>query len=287
MTEYTTLCFPDGEKSCFFCCPPIRPAGYDHIQYKNIIRRILRENNEAFQMHAKDIIPITGFSCWALGYMDKSYGLIGCLLHPAQNGGVDLRYRTDYGEKCERELCPEAKVFSGLALEEKKFWLQLAHGLDSFSFSSRMRNPLFIMMGWGGHLLSLLASKEDYGAITRESFFRSYPFFSTSIPPRPNAYLINWLLNSEGTHILRSPAFKPEFEIFSRRISKALSQTAQQNNPPQHPALHTHLLDLDRDFLDFLRLSARITRTTKEDASVLKKLVDRELEEFRQSLGRI
>jgi len=285
--ENITLCFPDGEKSCFSCCPPIRPAGYEHIQHKNIIRRILRENSEALKKHAENIIPIAGFSCWALGYTDRNHRLIGCLLHPAQNGGVDLRYRTDYGEKCERELCPEAKVFSGLALEEKKFWLHLATGLDSFSYSSRKLNPLFEMMNWGGHLLRLLASKEEYEVFTKESFFRSYPFFSTHIPPKPNVYLIEWLLNSEGTHILKSHAFKSQFEIFSGRISKELCQTAQQCNPPQPPGLHTHLLDLDRDFLDLLRLSARITRTTKEDALALKKLVDRELEEFRQSIGRM
>ena len=285
MTGYTTLCFPDGEKSCFFCCPPIRPAGYEHIQHKNIIKRILRENSESLKTRTEEIIPITGFSCWALGYMDKSHKLIGCLLHPAQNGEVDLRYRTDYGEKCERELCREANVFSALALEEKKFWLHLADGLDSFSYSSRRFNPLFEMMNWGGHLLGLLALKEDYRAFTKESFFRSYPFFTTQLPPKPNVYPIKWLVDSEGTHILKSHAFKSEFEVFSRRISKQLCQTAPQSNFPQPPYLHTHLLDLDPDFLDLLRLSARITRTTREDALALKKLVDRELEEFRQSIG--
>jgi hypothetical protein len=75
--------------------------------------------------------------------------------------------------------------------------------------------------------------------------------------------------------------------MFSGRISKVLCQAAQQNHPRQTLGFHTHLLDLDRDFLDLLRLSARITRTTKEDALALKKLVDRELEEFRQSIGRM
>ena len=75
-----TLCFPDHEKTCFACCPPIRPAGYEHIRYKNIIRRMLRENNEDFLQTKMEIIPITGFSCWALGYLDKSHKLVGCLL---------------------------------------------------------------------------------------------------------------------------------------------------------------------------------------------------------------
>jgi len=285
--ESITLCFPHTGKSCFACCPPIRPPSYEHIQHRNIIRRMLQENTESFNAHAEHKIPITGFSCWALGYLDENHRLIGCLLHPAQNGGVDLRYRTDYGEKCEREFCPEAKVFSGLALEAKNFWLQLADGLDSFSYSSRERNPLFEMMNWGGHLLGLLASNEYRRTFTKESFFQSYPFFSTDTPPRPNAYLIKWLVDGEGTHILKSHSFKSQFEMFSMRLSKTLCQAAQQDNSPQPLDCYTHLLDLDSDFLNLLRLSARITKTTQQNALVLKDLVDKALEEFRQSMGRI
>ena len=286
-SENITLCFPHTGKSCFACCPPIRPAGYEHIQHRNIIRRMLRENSEAFNGHAKDKIPITGFSCWALGYLDKNHRLIGCLLHPAQNEGVDLRYRTDYGEKCAREVCPEAKTFSGLALEAKNFWLHLADGLDSFSYSSRVLNPLFKMMNWGGHLLSLLAADENNRTFKKEPFFQSYPFFSTNNPPRPNAYLMRWLVDREGTQILKSHTFKSKFETFSGHISETLCQAAQQINPPQPLDCHTHLLDLDSDFLNLLRLSARIKKARKQDALALKDLVDKALEEFRQSVGRI
>jgi hypothetical protein len=285
--ENMTLCFPHTGKSCFACCPPIRPASYEHIQHRNIIRRMLQENTEAFDGRAEHKVPITGFSCWALGYLDENHRLMGCLLHPAQNGGADLRYRTDYGEKCEREFCPEAKVFSGLALEAKTFWLQLTDGLDSFSYSSRGLNPLFEMMNWGEHLLSLLASNENHRAFRRESFFQSYPFFSTNTSPRPNAYLINWLVDREGTHILKSQTFRSKFEMLSMHISKTLCQAAQQDNSPQPLDCHTHLLDLDRDFLNLLRLSARIAKTTEQNALALKDLVDRALEEFRQSVERI
>jgi hypothetical protein len=297
MTDLT-LCFPDTGKSCFACCPPIRPAGYEHIQHRNIIKRMLRENNEAFEKHEGEKIPITGFSCWALGYLDKNHRLIGCLLHPAQNGGIDLRYRTGYGEKCEREFCPEAKVFSGLALDDKEFWLHLADGLDSFSYSSRKLNPLFDMMNWGGNLLGSIASNEGYRAFTKKSFFQSYPLLSACNPVKPNVYLIKWLVDREGTHILKSRTLKRAFQIFSARISRKLCQAGRQSNPPlpafrQGPhrgdfeGAFTHQLDLDPHFLDFLRLSAHVTRTSREDALALKNLVDGELEEFRQSMGSI
>ena len=94
-----TFCFPNQEKTCFACCPPIRPADYEHLEYKNIIERILRENTEGFRNRDEGIVQITGFSCWALGYIDGNHRLVGCLLHPAQNKGVDLRHRVGYEKK--------------------------------------------------------------------------------------------------------------------------------------------------------------------------------------------
>jgi hypothetical protein len=279
-TTSITLCFPDREKSCFACCPPIRLAGYEHIQYKNIVRRILRENGDGFNREAEGIVPITGFSCWALGYMDKEHRLVGCMLHPAQNGERDLRYRVDYGEKCQREFCFEAKVFAELKLNEKTFWLHLADGLDCFSYSSRNHNPLVKMMGWGRDLLCLIAFKCEYSVFTRESFFQTYPFFSITIPPRANAYLINWLINKENLHILKSKTFTSDFQAFSMRISKRLSQAV----PNESDGRYVHQLDFDRDFLDLLRLSARILKVNYKDAMFLKKIVDDELKIFGQSL---
>jgi hypothetical protein len=173
----TTLCFPDHQKSCFACCPPIRQAGYEHIEHRNIIERMLRDNTRLFKNPGGKFVPITGFSCWALGYLDSKYRLIGCMLHPIQNNGIDLRYRTGYGEKCRRETCPEEKVFSLLDEEEQKFWLRLAEGLDSFSYSSRKSNPLFNMLGWGSDLLRIIARKENGKRYTKETFFKSYRFF--------------------------------------------------------------------------------------------------------------
>jgi hypothetical protein len=98
---------------------------------------------------------------------------------------------------------------------------------------------------------------------------------------------VKWLVDREGPRILKSHTFKSKFERFSRRISETLCQAAQQINPPQPLDCHTHLLDLDSDFLNLLRLSARITKTTKQDALALKGLVDKALEEFRQSAGNV
>lgn len=97
LQDDSTLCVPDARRSCFACCPPIRPAGYEHIQYRNMVMRMLRENTRDFAAGGGGLI--TGFSCWALGYLDEDFRQVGCLLHPARNHGQDLRYRVGYEEK--------------------------------------------------------------------------------------------------------------------------------------------------------------------------------------------
>jgi hypothetical protein len=273
----STLCFPGNGKSCFACCPPIRPAGYEHIQYKNMVKRILRENTSEYYKKDKGIFPITGFSCWALGYLDRDCRLVGCLLHPAQNEGVDLRFQVDYGKKCQREICPEAKVFLELGIREREFWLHLSDDLDSFSYSSRKLNPLFKMMGWGADLLNLAALHENGRVMKRESFFRSYPIFFNQESPRANAYLLRQLVTDENVHVLKTESFCAGFEKFSARLTDKLKGVL----PTGNEAPYTHLLGFDNQFLDYLRLSVGISKINREEGFRLKDFVDSALLEFK------
>lgn len=269
-----SLCVPDQWKTCFACCPPIRPALYEHIQFRGIVQRVLRENTAGFQPESREVIPITGFSCWALGYLDAECRSIGCLLHPARNGGKDLRYRVDYGDKCRRETCPEATVFSRLRPDHQRFWLHLAKDLDTFTYSSRKRNPLFLMMNWGTTLLELIPEEEKYDTRSWPEFLMRYPFFSNAISPRGHAYLINRLIGNKGLHLLRSGAFGRSLEEFASRILDRID--GQRASPGiGHPL---HRLDMDRDFLDFLRLSAHIKRIHRQEALRIKEMVDDELD---------
>jgi hypothetical protein len=201
---------------------------------------------------------------------------VGCLLHPALNGGKDLRFRVDYGDKCRRENCPESKIFLELDANVRRFWLHLSDGLDSFSYSSQGTNPLFKMMLWGPGLLSLVARKESGLPFTRESFFRAYPFFSTRLNPRANAYLLEKLVDHKSVDILMTELFREQFERFSRRLSGKLKKSSSLFSG----ACYTHRLELEPRFLDFLRLSAGISRIEMEDALRLKEKVDREVMKF-------
>ncbi len=289
-TTTSTLCFPDGLKSCFACCPPIRPAGYEHVLHRNIIRRMLRENTATFLKEDRNRVSIRGFSCWALGYLDRDYRLPGCLLHPSLNDGVDLRYRVNYGGKCQRETCPEAKTFSLLPPPIKAFWSHLADGLDSFSYSSRSINLLFRMMNWGSPLLQWISVAEGQKRFTGESFLRAYPFFTTSLPPRGHAYLLRRLIvDDRSLHRLKSIPFKHAFERFSsdlvvqvmiQRPQTILGAQALRNEEDRAPS-YVHHLQLDRDFGDFLRLTLRVTQATLEDALAIKHEVDTRIQMFR------
>jgi hypothetical protein len=278
MTEFpSTLCTPDQEKSCFACCPPIRPPGYEHSHYINEIKRVLRENTASLRKEEKSVSPITGFSCWALGYLDGGFKRIGCLLHPSQNDGEDLRYRVDYGGKCARESCVEAGVFQTLAPEAGTFWLRLSEGLDSFSYSSRTLNPLFRVLGWGAPLLNLVAMADKEQDLHTDSILEIYTFFKTTLPARANAYLLKVLIDAETLDLLKNPRFMGRFEEFSHRLSKELSlQVLSRSAAP-----YVHLLPMTADFLDFLRLSARIVRATEEEAASLKEFTDHALAQFR------
>ncbi|RJR47931.1 MAG: hypothetical protein C4576_08850 [Desulfobacteraceae bacterium] len=277
--DLPTLCMPDSQKSCFACCPPIRPSGYEHLTYVNIVKRILRENTADFDPLGEEVRPITGYSCWALGYLDAEYKLIGCLLHPARHHGLDLRSRVDYGGKCGRELCPEAKTFSLLSSSAARFWLHLADGLDSFGYSSRRENPLFSLLGWGAPLLSGTAEEKRDETPSRDSFFSEYAFFSSTLLPKANAFLLRKMVLPDRVRLLRDELFRCSFERFSEELREELGR----QRPPASPGTPSHLLDLEQDFRDFLRLHLGYAKIHLEEALLLKKEVELRIERFRRT----
>lgn len=144
-----TLCSPGKGLSCFACCPPIRPPGYEHIQYRSSLIRQLSENRAEFLSGHLPSKPVIGFFCPGLGFLDSKGRQAGCLLHPLRNQGRDLRELTGYRDKCARETCPPFRAFAALEAGQRDALLELCQGMDCFTFSSREQNPLMRLLAFG------------------------------------------------------------------------------------------------------------------------------------------
>ena len=115
------LCQPGAGKSCGACC-----GLYNYVdssrsslilrlrartgRFRRMVRsrKDLQEysratiDEEDFQKRYEEI-----YCCEYLGFLDKEERKAGCLLHPQQNAGVDLRDVSFYGrELCAGHLCP-------------------------------------------------------------------------------------------------------------------------------------------------------------------------------------
>lgn len=163
------LCSPGRGLSCVACCPPIRPAGYDHADHLGSLRRLLSENTRALREQGPPAKPITGYWCPGLGYLDSAGRMAGCLLHPAQNQGRDLRGPTGFQEKCARESCPPARAFAALGEAQREALMDLCQGMDSLSFGSPRLNPVMRLLAFGPEVAAAatglsLGSREDLAA---------------------------------------------------------------------------------------------------------------------------
>ena len=278
--ERPRLCAPDQEKSCFACCPPIRPPGYEHITYRRIIHRELLNSTKEFDADSDHVRSITGYSCWALGYLDHRFRRVGCLLHPNQNGGRDLRYRVDYGKKCSRESCEESRLFDLLEEEIRRYYVELTQGLDSFSYSSRNENPLFTLVWWGTEILTYVAHNGDKKAGDRATFFSQFPLFARGLDPRAYAYLISFLVSHHGDAILKST----ETAELCRSFWEELRTDYTVSPLTQAPRPYVYNLQLDPLFARFLRYGLGIVRITQTEADTLRLQIDARINRFYRSI---
>lgn len=209
------LCSPGGGLSCFACCPPIRPAGYDHADHRPSLRRLFSEARQDY-LAGRPPRPVQGFVCWGLGFLDAKGRQVGCLYHPARHGGVDLRLATGYQPKCARESCPPAQAFAQLPPPARQALVGLATGLDAFAFSSPRHNPLMRLLAFGPAVadaaLSLpLAGRGELAAWA----------WPTEAPPAWG-WLLGRRLEGEGPGLLRVPGLHAQLaravEALTRQV---------------------------------------------------------------------
>jgi len=119
--QFIHLCQPDSLKSCGACC-----GLYNYVDStKDALTRRLGRRTEQFHLTVGGPDDLTAFSemikkeedqakryeviycCEYLGFIDQQRKKVGCLLHPLQNDGIDLRDVSFYGRVlCDGHFCP-------------------------------------------------------------------------------------------------------------------------------------------------------------------------------------
>lgn len=286
--QYTNLCQPDSEKSCFFCCPPLRSFSYDPLQNSTVHDRILWQNRERFLRGKKnlsqdpEVRPINGWDCWGLGYLDEKKKKVGCLLHPAQNNGTDFRYLVGYERKCAREVCLEAMTFNALSARAKKFYLTITIGMDSFHYSSRKWNPMFPMLLWGKTICENIAEAEDFRPLNRNEFVSTYDTFINLFSYKTDGYLLERIVEQVGiVHCTTSDFVKRYREwketVLQKYRGRYLLREAMKEDSGSRPV---HLFRIPISSSRFLKFALDIWNASVEDVCLLKKEIDNELERF-------
>ncbi len=171
------LCQPGDGKSCGACC-----GIYNYVDSsREALAARLRLRTERFHRDCRTAEDLAIFSrtiraaedqrrrfeviycCEYAGFLDRGERRVGCLLHPAQNSGVDRREASFYGrELCDGHLCPSHHFLSrseklilidllddwylyGLCLTDidlvKEYLRHIADGLGGAPAPDRFRNP--------------------------------------------------------------------------------------------------------------------------------------------------
>jgi len=121
------LCQPDACKSCGACCGLYNYAD----STRETLTMRLRDRTKLFRETVRAPVDLKVFServkerepgerlyeviycCEYLGFLDDDEKRVGCLLHPFQNNGVDMRDVSFYGvELCNGHFCPSYHFIS-------------------------------------------------------------------------------------------------------------------------------------------------------------------------------
>jgi hypothetical protein len=121
------LCQPDNCKSCGACCglynyaDSTRDSLVERLRKRTRLFREMVTNQADLDFFAEAINKSEDqtkryeviYCCEYLGFLDRDEKKVGCLLHPIQNSGVDLRDVSFYGrDLCEGHFCPSYHYIS-------------------------------------------------------------------------------------------------------------------------------------------------------------------------------
>ncbi|MEA2107808.1 MAG: hypothetical protein U9P07_00095 [Pseudomonadota bacterium] len=276
-TKLSSLCFPDGEKSCFFCCPPIREPEADSLDLLAEKIQLFRLNRRSLTRNRQDAGEIHGKSCWGLGFLDPREKLVGCLLHPCQNQGTDQRNLTGYRSKCAGTLCQEAIIFARLNPVRQRFYLDLTPGMDSFHYSSRQANPLMKILPWDVPVLDAIFLFEQGKSPPRMEFISRYGFFWHGLDYRLDSWLVGEIIKHRGLEKIMA---KPRgYLAFRQQLLRRLQQEKTQLAAGS-PAIPVHCLSIPLELSRLLKFGLNLWEATAAEVGRLQAIMLREIDQF-------
>lgn len=290
---YSGLCQPDREKSCFFCCPPLRLPEYDPWDARDELAQRFRRNRQDFLGERDEFVadralcrPIVGWDCWGLGFLDDEGTRVGCLLHPCEHQGRDLRFLVEYEGKCGRELCLEAKAFEALQTKAKGFYLNLTRGMDSFEYSSPHQNPLFAILRWGTVIAEKIAETEAFIPLSLREFSDRYEPFLSTLTYRIDGYPLEQVVERMGISSFGDRDFLAAYQSWrDALLATHRVGTRAAAKKPHHRPVHTFSIPLS--FSRMLKFGLDIWYGSKEQIAGLKHAIDQEIDRFVSNPGTI
>jgi len=130
-SPFVNLCQPDASKSCGACCGLYnyadsgRESLVERLRRRTALFRASVRGPEDLPRYAETVRATEDGArryevihcCEYVGFLDAGERRVGCLLHPMQNGGKELRDASFYGrELCDGHFCPS---YSYIARDEK------------------------------------------------------------------------------------------------------------------------------------------------------------------------
>jgi len=155
--DFVHLCQPGEGKSCGACCGLYN---YADSRRESLDAR-LTERTRLFREMVRGREDLAGYAdrirhvedpakryeviycCEYLGYIDPGRKKVGCLLHPCQNGGEDLRDVSFYGQElCDGHFCPS---YHYLSREES---LALVHIIEDWYLYGLCVTDIDLVKNW-------------------------------------------------------------------------------------------------------------------------------------------
>jgi hypothetical protein len=252
--RFIHLCQPGDDMSCGACCGIYN---YADSSRETLLGR-LRRRTERFHDEVRTAEDLAVFSrsiraaedqarrfdviycCEYTGFLDREERRVGCLLHPAQNGGVDRRDASFYGHGlCAGHLCPS---YHFLSYTEQAILIDL---LDDWYLYGLCITDIDLIKDYFRHIAERLGETPTPDRFRKESV--------RSIARRFFAFKLTWPFRSSEVN-----RFGRFFFDGSQHMIRRIDYVALGSEHSRYDGIFLSLSSVFRDRTELLRAEGMI-----------------------------